>query len=166
MRFFCLFIIAMGALMACDEAPKVEEGGKALSEIKLENKDISNAAIIRNPVTASKPIDTTNVAKMTFDDIRHRYGEVAEGTIVEHTFKFTNTGKAPLVISNAKSTCGCTVPEWPKHPIGVGETGEIKVKFNTAKKEAYQTKPIFITANTHPAETTLYLMGKVLKKKE
>jgi len=71
-----------------------------------------------------------------------------------------------LIISHAKSTCGCTVPEWPKEPIPVGGAGEIFVKFDTKKKEAYQTKPIFIQANTHPSETTLYLMGKVRKKDE
>ena len=136
---------------------------KALVEIKTDNKDIRNSAVIRNPVTADNPIDTTNVAKMTFDNIRHRYGEVEEGVIVTHTFKFKNTGKAPLIISHAKSTCGCTVPEWPKEPIPVGGEGVIFVKFNTAHKENFQTKPIFITANTHPSETTLYLIGKVRK---
>ena len=156
----CLFL-----LMACQEQVG-DKSGKALKEIKIEKGSISNADIVRNPVTASQPIDTLNVAKMEFDNIRHRYGEVEEGTIVTHIFKFKNAGKAPLVISNVKSTCGCTVPEWPKTPIAIGGMGEISVKFDTKNKEAYQTKPIFIQANTHPSETTLYLMGKVRKKEE
>ena len=154
----CLFL-----LVACQDQVD-DKDGKALKEIKIDKGSISNADIVRNPITASKPIDTLNVAKMEFDNIRHRYGEVEEGTIVTHTFKFKNTGKAPLIISNVKSTCGCTVPEWPKEPIAVGDKGEISVKFDTKNKEAYQTKPIFIQANTHPSETTLYLMGKVRKK--
>ena len=106
------------------------------------------------------------MAKLTFDNVRHRYGVVEEGAIVTHTFKFKNTGKAPLIISNAKSTCGCTVPEWPKEPIPIGGEGEIFVKFDTKNKELFQNKPVFIIANTHPTETTLYLMGQVRKKKE
>ena len=161
-RIFSL-LVCLFLLIAC-EPTGGEEGEKALREIKIEKGSISNADIVRNPVTASQPVDTINVAKMEFDNIRYRYGEVEEGEIVAHTFKFKNVGKAPLIISNAKSTCGCTVPEWPKEPIPVGGEGEISVKFDTKKKEAYQTKPIFIQANTHPAETTLYLMGKVRKK--
>jgi len=137
---------------------------KSLQEIKTDSKNISNSAIIRNPVTADQPLDTINVAKMTFADVRYNFGEVVEGDMVTHIFTFTNTGKAPLIISNAKSTCGCTVPEWPKAPIAIGEQGEINVKFNTENKKLYQTKPIFITANTHPSETTLYLIGQVKEK--
>lgn len=159
--FVCLFLLG-----ACQEQVTQQTHEKVLKEIKIEKGSISNADIVRNPVTASQPIDTVNVAKMEFDNIRYRYGEVEEGAIVTHTFKFKNTGKAPLIISNAKSTCGCTVPEWPKEPIPVGGEGVIFVKFDTKKKEAYQTKPIFIQANTHPTETTLYLMGKVRKKVE
>ncbi len=162
------FLMVLGCifLLACQEQPAESTSEKSLKEIKVEKGSISNADIIRNPVTADKPIDTTNVAKMEFDNIRYRYGEVDAGEIVTHTFKFTNVGKAPLVISNAKSTCGCTVPEWPKEPIPPGETGEIYVKFDTKNKDLYQTKPIFLTANTHPSETTLYLMGKVRGKKK
>ena len=137
---------------------------KSLQEIKTDSKNISNSAIIRNPVTADQPLDTINVAKMTFAEVRYNFGEVVEGDMVTHIFTFTNTGKAPLIISNAKSTCGCTVPEWPKAPIAIGEQGEINVKFNTENKKLYQTKPIFITANTHPSETTLYLIGQVKEK--
>ena len=158
----CLAISIGLFLSACQGGSTTPE--KSLQEIKAENKNISNSAIIRNPITADQPIDTVNVAKMTFDHIRYRYGEVEEGAIVTHTFTFTNTGKAPLIISEAKSTCGCTVPEWPKEPIAVGESNEITVRFNTANKKKYQTKPVFITANTHPSETTLYLIGSVKEK--
>jgi len=161
------YIITLGCvlLLACQEQPVESTPEKSLKEIKIEKGSISNADIIRNPVTADRPVDTTNVAKMAFDNVRYKYGEVAAGEIVTHTFKFKNVGKAPLIISNAKSTCGCTVPEWPKEPIPAGGTGEIHVKFDTKNKDAFQTKPIFLTANTHPSETTLYLMGKVRGEK-
>lgn len=166
MTKFFIYLGSLLLLVACQEQVAKQTHEKALKEIKIEKGGIRNADIVRNPVSANQPVDTINVAKMEFDNIRYRYGEVEAGAIVTHTFKFKNTGKAPLMISHAKSTCGCTVPEWPKEPIQVGGTGEIFVKFDTKKKEAYQTKPIFIQANTHPTETTLYLMGKVRKKVE
>ena len=156
------FCLLLPFFFSCQPTSTTKE--KSLQEIKADSKNISNSAIIRNPVSADQPVDTVNVAKMTFEKLRYDFGEVVEGAIVTHTFNFTNTGKAPLIISNAKSTCGCTVPEWPKAPIAVGEQGEINVKFNTEDKKLYQTKPIFITANTHPSETTLYLIGQVKEK--
>lgn len=160
-----IFLISLISVIACDEVHQ-QKGEKSLTEIKAKGSTISKAEIVRDPVLNDAPVDTNIVARMEFDNVRHRYGEVEEGTIVTHTWAFKNSGKAPLVISNAKSTCGCTVPEWPKEPIPIGGTGEIFVKFDTKNKENFQTKPIFITANTHPTETTLYLMGKVKKKVE
>ena len=160
-RSWVLFLVFF-LCFACQQQGGTKE--KSLTAIKTENKDIRNAAIVRDPVRIHSSTDTLNVAQFAFDDIRYRYGEVEEGAVVTHRFKFKNVGKVPLLISDCKSTCGCTVPEWPKEPIPVGGEGEIFVKFNTEKKENYQTKPIFITANTHPAETTLYLIGKVNKR--
>ncbi len=84
-----------------------------------------------------------------------------EGEVVEHTYTFTNTGKAPLIIRGARSTCGCTVPEWPEEPIPPGQSGKIEVKFNTAGKKNQQTKPVTITANTYPTTTKVLLKGFV-----
>lgn len=159
-----IFFIISGFLFFVSCGTQSDSQVRTLTEIKTEGGSISNAAIIKNPVSLDNPVDTVNVAKMEFAHIRFRYGEVEEGTVVTHTFKFTNSGKAPLLISNAKSTCGCTIPEWPKEPIPTGESGEIRVKFNTENKSGNQTKPIFISANTHPSETTLYLMGTVKEK--
>lgn len=130
--------------------------------VEIRPDDISS--IIRNPVSANKPTDTINVAKMYFEEMVYDFGTVNEGDMVKHTFEFTNTGKVALVISNAKSTCGCTVPTYPKHPITPGAKGKIEVEFNTAQKPNYQEKPISITANTYPGTTVLKLKGKVNPK--
>lgn len=159
-KFIILFLAVL--FWQC-QSPKNE---RTIQAVKSDATSISNADIIKNPVTADQPVDTVNVAKMDFRSRYFDYGEAIEGEIIEHTFKFTNTGKAPLIISNAKSTCGCTVPEWPKEPIPVGESGAIKVKFNTDKKLNIQVKPVFITANTHPSETRLQMTGKVIKKNQ
>ena len=133
-------------------------GEKSMEEIQSEGKISS---IIRNPTTANGTVDSVNVAKMEFAETEYNFGEIDEGGVVEHIFKFTNTGKVPLVISNARSTCGCTVPEWPKEPVAPGTSGEIAVKFNTKGKKNSQTKPVTITANTYPNQTKVFLKGFV-----
>ena len=100
------------------------------------------------PVSADHPLDTTLVAKMTFEETTYEFGTVLEGKQVEHIFKFKNTGKVPLLITDAKATCGCTVPKYPEETIAPGESGEISVRFNTSGKKEDQNKPVTLIANT------------------
>ena len=153
-------------LFACGgEEQKMKPGEeKKIQEIKTEPAKISE--IIRNPVNANEPLDTANVAKMVFDEKRYDFGTVNEGDVVRHKYKFTNTGKVPLIISEAKSTCGCTVPEWPKEAIPPGGTGEISDRFETRGKPNQQGKPITIFANTYPNQTILQLKGMVIPAKK
>lgn len=123
-----------------------------------------NSDLIRNPATADLPTDTNQLARIYFEESEFDFGEVKEGDIVNHSFKFTNTGKVPLTIMNARSTCGCTIPEWPDEPIPPGGTGEIKAKFNTDMKKNQQKKVITITANTYPNESRVTLKGMVNPK--
>ena len=120
-----------------------------------------NAQMVNNPATPAVPSDTINVAKMKFTEEVYSYGKVKAGDKVHHTFKFTNVGKVPLVISNAASTCGCTVPTWPKEPVAPGASSEISVEFNTQGKSGPNKKPINITANTWPTVTTVHIDGEV-----
>lgn len=134
--------------------------GKRIEEIQTDGKISS---IIRSPVSADGTVDTMNVAKMVFEAPIFDFGEVDEGAVIKHEFKFTNTGKVPLVIQNAHSTCGCTIPDWPKDLIAPGQSGVIKVEFNTKGKVEFQEKPVIITANTYPNVTQVYLKGIVHK---
>ncbi len=136
------------------------EKGKQLDEIKTEGKISS---IVRSPINADGTVDTVNVAKMDFEQTIFEFGEVDEGAVVKHEFKFTNNGKQPLLIQNAHSTCGCTVPDWPKEVIQPGQSGVINVEFDTKGKTEFQEKPVIITANTYPSVTKLYLKGTVNK---
>ena len=97
---------------------------------------------------------------MTFQETEYDFGTINEGDVVEHIFKFTNTGKAPLVIVSAKGSCGCTVPEWPKEPIAPGATGEMLVKFNSNGKPNLQNKQVTITANTEAGKEILKIIVK------
>ncbi|MEM9928613.1 MAG: DUF1573 domain-containing protein [Bacteroidota bacterium] len=105
----------------------------------------------------SGPITTMAFAENgTFD-----FGTVTEGEIVSHTFSFTNTGSEPLIISDAKGSCGCTVPSKPTAPIAPGEEGEITVQFNSKNKKGARNQKVTITANTNPAQSFIYLTGTV-----
>ncbi len=120
-----------------------------------------NSDMVRNPATANMPTDTNQLARIQYEEPNFDFGTVNEGQIVEHVFKFTNVGKVPLTILKARSSCGCTVPEWPEEPIPPGGTGEIKAKFNTEGKPKEQKKTITVTANTYPNDTKVVLKGMV-----
>ncbi len=136
------------------------DGADTVQEIR--GGDGPNSALIRNPVTADLPLDTNKLARIEYVQDTYNFGEVLEGTVVEHTFQFKNTGKVPLTILNARSSCGCTVPEWPKEQIPPGGTGSISAKFNTEGKTKEQRKWIYVTANTYPNETKVLIEGHVL----
>jgi hypothetical protein len=153
----CSLLLFLLGLLACGQ-PDTSGGG--FQEIDTEGS-LANSAIVRLPVASDGSVDTVNVAKLTFADRSYDFGTVSEGNVVEHRFQFTNTGTVPLLISNARSTCGCTIPEWPREPIPPGGVGEIPVRFDTKNKTALQRKPIMITANTYPAMTMVELIGRV-----
>ena len=127
----------------------------------------TNANMVRNPATAGNmPADTNQLARITYEQSEFDFGQATEGDIVEHKFKFRNTGNVPLTILKARASCGCTIPEYPDEPIPPGETGEITAKFNTDGKLNEQKKIIHITANTYPSETSVLLKGFVNASKE
>jgi hypothetical protein len=103
-------------------------------------------------------------AMISFDKKEYDFGIVNEGTVVETSYLVTNSGKTDLVITNAKASCGCTVPVWPRDAIKPGKTGEVKVKFNTSGKPNRQQKTITLTTNTESGREVLVLKGSVTPK--
>jgi hypothetical protein len=106
--------------------------------------------------------NATDVPIMKFEKDTHDFGKINAGDKVTYDFKFTNAGNAPLIITDAVATCGCTKPEWPKAPLKPGESGVIHVTFNSQGKMGLQDKMITITANTKPAQNMVHLIGEVL----
>jgi len=98
---------------------------------------------------------------ITFEESKYDFGEIAQGGIVEHVFKFKNTGTAPLIISNIGVSCGCTTPEWTKDPVLPGKTGTISAKFNSAGKMGMQNKVLTIESNATGGNATVALVGNV-----
>ncbi len=114
------------------------------------------AAKPAEPAAPTGPTTTVEWSETEFD-----YGTVDQGEKVNHNYKFTNTGSEPLIISNAKGSCGCTVPSWPKDPIPPGGSGEIQVQFDSKGKKGVQSKRVTITANTDPVQSFLTIKGEV-----
>ncbi len=106
--------------------------------------------------------DTTSVQML---DSTYDFGKVTEGTKVAYNYRFRNTGTKALVIASAKASCGCTVPEKPEEPIKPGETGSIKVVFNSADRPGPTHKTISVVSNAYPAFPVLQLTGEVEAKK-
>lgn len=153
-----LFILTVFSIMtSCKQG---SDTTVVSAEPTVERNEIMD--VIRNPATANDAeVDTSSLARFQFKEDRHDFGEVDAGAVIKHTFSFKNDGEVPLLISDVRSTCGCTVAKWPKAPIAPGKTGEIPVEFDTKNKNGRQSKPITITANTFPAQTVLHLDGRV-----
>ena len=103
---------------------------------------------------------------INFEEFTYDFGSVEEGTLVRHTFTFSNTGDEPLILSDAKGSCGCTVPKWPREAIAPGETASITVEFNSKNKRGKRNQRVTITANTYPPQTFVYLMGEVIQRED
>lgn len=108
-------------------------------------------------------IELKNPPVISFENETHDFGTIIEGEQVVHEYKFTNTGKGPLVISTVTASCGCTVPRtWPRTPIAPGESSAIKVEFNSEDRAGQTNKTITVNANTKPSTTFIKLVGKVV----
>jgi hypothetical protein len=84
---------------------------------------------------------------IVFDDTKYSFGKIKEGEVVKHAYRFRNAGKAPLLISRAEASCGCTVPSFPKDPIPPGGEGEIVVQFDSHNRRGHQQKNVLIWSN-------------------
>lgn len=116
-----------------------------------------------NAAAAENQVPTGPTTTVVYEHTDFDFGSVKEGEKVKHTFKFKNTGSEPLIISNAKGSCGCTVPKWPSEPVAPGATSQIDVEFDSKGKPGKQTKRVTVTANTVPAQMFLNITGNVEK---
>jgi len=114
----------------------------------------------KTATTAATPA-STSLAEMTFETDLHDFGTLEYGGNGSYEFKFKNTGKEPLIISNAKGSCGCTVPTYPKDvPIKPGESNVIKVTYDT-KRAGNFSKTVTITSNSKTPEKVISIKGVV-----
>ncbi|MCC7233488.1 MAG: DUF1573 domain-containing protein [Bacteroidia bacterium] len=105
--------------------------------------------------------ENKNAPEFKFDVEEYNFGTIKQGDKVTYDFKFANTGKEPLIITEAHGSCGCTVPQWPKEPIAKGGNGVIHVEFNSTGKMGMQDKTVTITSNAKGGSKVLHLKGNV-----
>lgn len=102
-----------------------------------------------------------NAPEITFNKKVHDYGTIYQNDDGNCTFAFTNTGKEPVVLSNVRSSCGCTVPKWPRQPVLPGESDTIRVTYAT-KRIGPINKSITVFSNAQNSPVVLRIKGKVL----
>lgn len=150
-----LSLIAFSFLSCMNNTQKSEETvvDKPLQETGNGGASIQNQE--------SNQVLDENAAIITLDNDVYEFGVIKEGERVKHVYGFTNTGKSPLILSNVSASCGCTTPEYSKHPINPGEKGSVTVVFDSQNQVGMQQKIITILSNAVPSRTILQLKGEV-----
>jgi len=113
---------------------------------------------------AQEPVQTAGTQdSIVFDKMVHDYGTITQGDNGSCDFTFTNKGTSPLVLSDVRASCGCTIPEWPKEPIAAGATGVIKVSYDTNRIGNF-SKSITVSSNAINPSVVLRITGNVNQK--
>ena len=118
--------------------------------------------LVNSPLTANSNAEKVLTPNIEMLETSYNFGEIQQGESVTHDFILKNTGDADLIISAAKGSCGCTVPQWPKTPIAKGEEAAIKVTFNSAGKSGKQNKTVTLVTNAIPNTKVLTINGNVI----
>lgn len=149
-----LIIASLVVLGACHRKP-AKEGDFKVSDVHI-------------PVSADgmSQKEKDKLPVIEFERLTYDFGEVIQGEKLSYTFKFKNTGKSNLIIFSSEATCGCTTSTPPKAPIRPGESGELKVTFDSKSQNGRVTKRILVGANTYPAETILTITANVTSNKK
>ena len=129
-----LLICGTGCLLSCNSG----------------DNGLISSDVVSNPNTANGKTDASTLPNIEFEEEIHDFGKIIEGETVSYSFKFKNTGKSDLIIADVSTSCGCTVPSYPKTPVKPGQEGVVKVAFNSAGKRGYQAKNIVVVSNTQP----------------
>ncbi len=118
------------------------------------------ALVVGFTITASAQTD--NKAEFKFVEEKHDFGKVPQGKPVTTDFVFTNIGEEPLILTEVKPTCGCTIADYTKTPVKKGDKGSIKITYNAAV-EAPFNKTIVVTSNAKTPTKYLVIVGEVVK---
>ncbi|HML58392.1 MAG TPA: DUF1573 domain-containing protein [Ferruginibacter sp.] len=129
----------------------------SVASCNVRNKEKTSVETLR--MQQAKDAATIELTTTEFD-----FGHITEGEVVSHEFTFKNIGTTPLIISNATATCGCTIPEKPEAPVMPGETGTIRVKFNSTGRPGRTHKEVTVVSNAQPEFPRLVIKGMVDEK--
>ena len=176
MRTFTRLVLIL-AITAVVSSCRDKAAEKRIAELEARlsqlegNKSAANSAAApvtpdpnTSPIAEAKPEGPLPAFK--FERLEYDFGQIKEGEKVVYTYKFTNTGEAPLIVNSVQPSCGCTAPDWSKEPIPVGGTGFVKVEFDSNGKQGIQNKVVTVNANTWPKSLVLRFKAQVNPKPE
>ena len=150
----CLLLLCF--MISCSDAVKSVD----------EQNDRLSTDLVKNNKSLNNPNSNSDQPIIEVVDDEFDFGEIKEGENVIHEYKIKNTGTGDLLISSAKGSCGCTVPEWPKEPIKAGKEAKIKVTFNSRGKPGVQNKRVTLMTNAIPNVKILTIKGNVIAQKK
>lgn len=133
--------------------------------VSLQAQPTTQPAGVHPAVAPPAAIANPNAPVITFSKIVHDYGTIYKGGDGNCEFEFKNTGVEPLILTDCKSSCGCTIPNWPKEPILKGKSAVVKVKYATERLGAIN-KTITVTSNASNSPIVLKITGNVIEKTE
>ncbi|MBL7865466.1 MAG: DUF1573 domain-containing protein [Cyclobacteriaceae bacterium] len=122
----------------------------------------ANMVVAQMAAAPSSNQPSSDMAVAVVDNLVHDFGKIKQGVPVTHEFSFVNKGKAPMIITNAQPSCGCTIPSWTKDPIPPGGQGYVKATYNAASPGAFD-KSVTVTANVETGVVTLRIRGEVVQ---
>jgi major membrane immunogen (membrane-anchored lipoprotein) len=156
MKFNLVVLVVLLALTTACKKETVND-----KEVLLDSTSVQRPEAIETATpTAQVPTDGKYPA-MTFQKEEHDFGTIKQGDKVSTDFQFKNTGEADLIITSARGSCGCTVPDYPKTPIKPGETGNIKVSFDSKGKQGKTSKTVTILCNTQEGNKILKINANI-----
>jgi len=160
-RIMLLLSLSLVVMVSCRD----KEAEKRIAQLESRIAELEGPGGASTAPTNTAAVPETKpegpLPAMEFATLEHDFGTISEGDVVEYTYKFKNTGDAPLIIQNAQGSCGCTVPNWSKEPIAVGAEGYVTAKFDSKGKPNIQNKTVTVTANTWPKQTVLRFKAMV-----
>nr|WP_294777679.1 DUF1573 domain-containing protein [uncultured Flavobacterium sp.] len=154
-------LLVVAAILLLTTACKKEtatESDKVIDTISVKQPEAGIAT--DGAPTTSVPADG-KYPEMTFQEEEHDFGTIKQGDKPSCEFEFKNTGEADLIITSARGSCGCTVPDYPKTPIKAGESGKIKVSFDSKGKSGETSKTVTILSNTKEGSKILKIKTKI-----
>ncbi len=169
-----IFLLGLLFLVSCQNEQESSAGETApeltttdAADDQMQTRTDADVAANHTATSTRPEAPRGGTTTIAFDSDIVDFGTIQDGEKVTHEFTFTNTGDEPLVISNARGSCGCTVPEWERNPVMPGETGSLTVEYDSTNKGGVggkvDTKFVTITANTTPATHRLTVRANVVK---
>ena len=158
------FLLSFGFTACNNEGSAAKDAARESLATTSTTAPASSATPTVNTKPAEPAAPVGPLTSIKFEEDSYDFGEIMEGEKVVHVYKFENTGKEPLVISNAKGSCGCTVPDWPREAIAPGETAEMKVTYDTKRTGAIN-KSVTITSNAGNTPTKVVRIKGTVKAK-